>query len=103
MSAGTELCACGDAPKFCAASHAPLARWRPQTYNTRMNKYELLKKHFGYDSFREGQERLIDAILAGCDVLGVMPTGAGKSICYQIPALMLPWARSGRWALRRPI
>ena len=55
-----------------------------------MNKYELLKKHFGYDSFREGQERLIDAILAGCDVLGVMPTGAGKSICYQIPALMLP-------------
>ncbi len=90
MSAGTELCACGDAPKFCAASHAPLARLRPQTYNTRMNKYELLKKHFGYDSFREGQERLIDAILAGCDVLGVMPTGAGKSICYQIPALMLP-------------
>ena len=55
-----------------------------------MNKYELLKKHFGYDSFREGQERLIDAILAGCDVLGVMPTGAGKSICYQIPTLMLP-------------
>ena len=55
-----------------------------------MNKYELLKKHFGYDGFREGQERLIDAILAGCDVLGVMPTGAGKSICYQIPALMLP-------------
>ncbi len=90
MSARTELCDCGDAPKFCVASHAPLARLRPQTYNTRMNKYELLKKHFGYDSFREGQEWLIDAILAGCDVLGVMPTGAGKSICYQIPTLMLP-------------
>lgn len=52
-------------------------------------KYELLKKHFGYDSFREGQETLIDALVAGRDVLGVMPTGAGKSICYQLPALML--------------
>ena len=55
-----------------------------------MTKNEALKKYFGYDSFREGQEKLIDAILAGCDVLGVMPTGAGKSICYQIPALLLP-------------
>lgn len=54
-----------------------------------MNKYETLKKYFGYDSFREGQETLIDAILMGKDVLGIMPTGAGKSICYQVPALLL--------------
>ncbi|MDF7665299.1 RecQ family ATP-dependent DNA helicase [Bifidobacterium sp. ESL0745] len=49
-----------------------------------------LKQYFGYDSFREGQENLVNAILAGHDVLGVMPTGAGKSICYQVPATMLP-------------
>ena len=55
-----------------------------------MTKLEVLKKTFGYDSFREGQEKLIDAILAGQDTLGIMPTGAGKSICYQVPALMLP-------------
>lgn len=54
-----------------------------------MNKYEALKTYFGYDSFREGQEALIDAILEGRDVLGIMPTGAGKSICYQIPALCM--------------
>lgn len=54
-----------------------------------MNKYEVLKKFFGYDSFREGQEILIDALLGGKDVLGIMPTGAGKSICYQVPALLL--------------
>lgn len=53
------------------------------------NKYELLKEYFGYDTYRKGQEGLIDAILAGRDVLGIMPTGAGKSVCYQIPALML--------------
>ncbi len=54
-----------------------------------MNKYEILKKYFGYDSFRPGQETMIDAILEGRDALGIMPTGAGKSICYQVPALML--------------
>lgn len=54
-----------------------------------MNKYEILKTYFGYDSFRGAQEILIDNILSGKDVLGIMPTGAGKSLCYQIPALML--------------
>ena len=48
------------------------------------------KRYFGYDSFRPGQSGLVDAILAGRDVLGVMPTGAGKSVCYQIPATLLP-------------
>lgn len=52
------------------------------------NKYEILHQYFGYTSFRGGQERLIDGILSGRDVLGVMPTGGGKSICYQIPALL---------------
>lgn len=54
-----------------------------------MDQYSLLKHYFGYDSFRPGQEALINSILEGRDVLGIMPTGAGKSICYQIPALML--------------
>lgn len=55
-----------------------------------MDKYDILKKYFGYPGFREGQEILIDSILSGRDVLGIMPTGAGKSICYQVPALLLP-------------
>lgn len=54
-----------------------------------MEKKEILKHVFGHEEFRQGQERLIDELLAGYDVLGVMPTGAGKSICYQLPALML--------------
>lgn len=53
-----------------------------------MEKLEALKKHFGYTAFRSGQAQLIDQILAGRDVLGIMPTGGGKSLCYQLPALM---------------
>ena len=54
-----------------------------------MDILDNLKKYFGYDSFRKGQEELIKNILEGKDVLGVLPTGGGKSICYQLPALMI--------------
>lgn len=56
----------------------------------KVNALETLKTYFGYDTFREGQEKIVEAILVNRDVLAIMPTGAGKSICYQIPALMLP-------------
>ena len=55
-----------------------------------MTKYEALKTYFGYDEFRGGQQPAIDALLSGRDTLAIMPTGAGKSVCYQIPALLLP-------------
>ena len=55
-----------------------------------MDKYSLLQRFFGYTNFRPGQEELSDGILSGRDVFGIMPTGGGKSMCYQIPALLLP-------------
>ena len=55
-----------------------------------MNTTKILKTYFGYDSFRNGQEDIISSILSGRDIMAVMPTGAGKSICYQVPALILP-------------
>ena len=55
-----------------------------------MDRYAVLKRYFGHNAFRPGQETMINAILSGADAFGVMPTGAGKSMCYQIPALLLP-------------
>ncbi|NMB14707.1 MAG: DEAD/DEAH box helicase, partial [Gallicola sp.] len=53
-----------------------------------MEALECLQKYFGYKNFRESQEETIDHLLQGRDTLGIMPTGSGKSICYQIPALL---------------
>jgi len=50
----------------------------------------VLQRHFGYPGFRPGQEELVRAVLGGRDALGILPTGGGKSVCYQVPALMLP-------------
>lgn len=55
----------------------------------KQDKFDILKQYYGYETFREGQEELIDAILDGRDVFGIMPTGAGKSVCYQVPGLMM--------------
>lgn len=57
-----------------------------------MTPTEILKQYFGFDEFREGQFELTDALVHGRDALGVMPTGAGKSLCYQVPAMLLPGA-----------
>ncbi|MEG0896443.1 MAG: DEAD/DEAH box helicase, partial [Ruthenibacterium sp.] len=54
-----------------------------------MNQTEILKQYFGYETFREGQALLVESILRGQDVIGIMPTGAGKSLCFQVPALLL--------------
>ena len=51
--------------------------------------YGILKSYYGYTSFRKGQEDVINSLLSGRDTLAVMPTGAGKSLCYQIPALCM--------------
>lgn len=54
-----------------------------------MRPEEVLKTYYGYDSFRPGQKDIVDAVLSGRDVLAVMPTGAGKSVCYQVPAMCM--------------
>lgn len=50
----------------------------------------FLQKYYGYPDFREGQRKIVESVLSGSDTLGIMPTGGGKSVCYQIPALILP-------------
>ena len=55
-----------------------------------MDKLAVLRQYFGFPAFRAGQQTLIDAVLSGRDALGVMPTGGGKSLCYELPALLLP-------------
>ena len=66
-------------------------RLRTTTHNERLvlHAYSFLQRYFGYEEFRPGQEELIRAVLSGQDVFGIMPTGGGKSLCYQVPALVM--------------
>jgi superfamily II DNA helicase RecQ len=60
--------------------------YRP-TMPQSLSKHRILREIFGYDAFRPGQEAIVDSLIAGRDVLAVMPTGSGKSLCFQVPAL----------------
>ena len=60
-----------------------------------MKPQDALKKYYGYDSFRPGQAEIIQALLDGRDVLAILPTGGGKSLCYQIPAIYIAYERPG--------
>ncbi len=60
------------------------------TDHSTLDLQNALKRHFGHDAFRAGQKEIVSAVLGGRDVLAVMPTGSGKSLCYQLPAMMLP-------------
>ncbi|MEO7271573.1 MAG: DEAD/DEAH box helicase, partial [Vicinamibacterales bacterium] len=62
----------------------------PTTTDTARDLRDPLRRHFGHESFRPGQEQVIAAVLRGEDVLAVMPTGSGKSLGYQLPAVILP-------------
>ena len=79
-----------DEPPLLFSAAAKQTALREEPLPEPEDKLGVLKRYFGYDSFRGGQEAVVDALLAGRDTLAVMPTGAGKSLCYQIPALMLP-------------
>jgi len=67
--------------------------------DSQTDKYHILKEIFGFDAFRPGQEAVVDAVLGGEDVLAVMPTGAGKSLCFQVPGL----ARGGLTIVVSPL
>ena len=62
----------------------------PTSTDTHVDLREPLRRHFGHETFRPGQEQVIDSVLRGDDVLAVMPTGSGKSLGYQLPAVILP-------------
>src|SRR5947209_19548087 len=55
-----------------------------------MELSEALKEHFGYDTFRKGQEAIVRSVLSGRPTIAILPTGGGKSLCFQLPALLLP-------------
>ena len=73
------------APRVVSDCSGMLSYMETETVSAR----QVLASRFGFDSFRPGQERVIEALLAGRSALAVVPTGAGKSLCYQLPALML--------------